>query len=181
MGLESSSYIALPLSVVGIVDVGRLIREIEALDQFFSAASVRAPGTQPKMPRTSRVLDEVLQLNKINGLIEADRKRLLDFLQQARTQAPVLHMSFSADPSPLFMTGLMGWLRQEIHPLVMLQIGLQPTIGAGCVVRTNNKYFDFSLRERLKKNNTTLLEKLRAATIEAERPEAIMPGTEVQI
>ena len=41
----------------------------------------------------------------------------------------------------------MTWLRREIHPLVLMTVGLQPNIGAGCIVRTTNKYFDFSLRQ----------------------------------
>ena len=56
-------------------------------------------------------------------------------------------MSFSADPSVTFLTKLMTWLRQEIHPQVLLTVGLQPTIGAGCILRTTNRYFDFSLRQ----------------------------------
>jgi F0F1-type ATP synthase delta subunit len=77
-------------------------------------------------------------------------------------------MSFSADPSPQFTQKLAAWLRQEIHPFVLLQVGLQPNIGAGCVVRTTNKYFDFSLRERFKSKRPLLMEKLKSLGTKVE-------------
>jgi F0F1-type ATP synthase delta subunit len=105
-------------------------------------------------------MDEVIQLNQINVLVEPERQRLAEFLLQVRKHAPVLHISFSADPSPLFTQKLVTWLRREIHPFVLLQIGLQPNIGAGCVVRTTNQYFDFSLRQNFIEKRGLLAEKL---------------------
>jgi hypothetical protein len=76
-----------------------------------------------------------------------DRQRLQQFLVDIKERSPVIHVSFSADPSPLFAEKLVTWLRREIHPLLLLNIGLQPNIGAGCILRTTNKYFDFSLKQ----------------------------------
>lgn len=151
----------LPIAVVSRVDVGRLLREVKLLDDFLRQSEIREPGTQPKIPRTSKLLDETIGANKINVLFEQDRNRLLHFLMEVYGRAPVLHMSFSADPSPLFVQKLMTWLRREIHPLVLLQVGMQPNMGAGCVVRTTNKYFDFSLRSRFTERRAVLAQKLR--------------------
>ena len=140
----------LPVSVVSRVDIGRLLREVEAIDSFLKQSAIREPGSPVKMPKTSRLFDEVVQVNKVNVLHEDERLRLYHFLTDVRKDAPTVHMSFSADPSPAFTQRLIAWLRAEIHPVVLLQVGLQPNIGAGCVVRTTNKYFDFSLRSRLK-------------------------------
>jgi F0F1-type ATP synthase delta subunit len=153
----------LPTSVTSRIDLGRLIREVEALNEFLEQAAIRQPGSAVKMPKTSRFLDEILELNKINVLVEADRSRLRAFLTIVKQKAPVLHMSFSADPSPVFTQKLTTWLRREIHPFVLLQVGLQPNIGAGCVVRTTNKYFDFSLRERFTASRPLLMQKLQGA------------------
>jgi F0F1-type ATP synthase delta subunit len=38
----------------------------------------------------------------------------------------------------------------------MLQIGLQPAIAAGCMLRTTNKVFDMSLRTHLMKQSDYL-------------------------
>lgn len=158
------NIIILPTNVTGRMDVGRLVREVEALDNFLEQASVRQPGTPMKMPKTSKLLDEMLESNKINALVEEDRKRLLNFLITVRAKAPVLHISFSADPSPVFSQKLVTWLRQNIHPLVLLQIGKQPNIGAGCVVRTTNKYFDLSLKQHFAKQQALLMSKIHGVT-----------------
>jgi F0F1-type ATP synthase delta subunit len=160
---KNDAFLVLPTSVVGRVDVGRLLREAEALDNFLTQANLRQPGTPMTLPKMSRLLDETIMVNKVNVLIEAERNRLLHFLMEVYSRAPMLHMSFSADPSTVFVQKLVAWLRQEIHPLVLVQIGLQPNMGAGCVVRTNNKYFDFSLRQRFNEKHDLLAQRLRGA------------------
>ena len=117
-----------------------------------------------KMPKTSKLLDEMLELNKINALVEVDRRKLLNFLMIVRTKAPIIHISFSADPSPLFSQQLVTWLRGNIHPFVLLQIGKQPNIGAGCVLRTTNKYFDLILRQHFAKQRPLLTAKLKESS-----------------
>lgn len=161
MDRSTQQYYILPVAVVGRVDVGRLVRELEAVDNFLNQAAIRQPGTAVQLPKTSRLLDEILLMNKVNTFQELERRRLADFLRNVYEKAPTLHMSFSADPSPLFMQRLMTWLRREIHPLVLVQVGLQPNIGAGCVVRTDNKHFDFSLRNRFGERRDMLMQVLR--------------------
>lgn len=161
---QDNSILILPLGVAGRMDVGRLIREMEALDNFLEQAAVRKPGTAMQMPKTSKLLDEMLEHNKLNGLVEQDRKRLMNFLMIVRAKAPIIHMSFSADPSPLFTQKLIAWLRENVHPFVLLQVGLQPNIGAGCIVRTTNKYFDLSLRQHFAKQQALLMAKIQGAT-----------------
>jgi G3E family GTPase len=90
----------------------------------------------------------MVQLNKLDLAQPGHRAALRQFLASVKASSPVLHLSFSADPAPAFLEKLMAWLRREIHPALLVTIGLQPTIGAGCLLRTTNKYFDFSLRQR---------------------------------
>lgn len=156
-------YLSLPLSVATKMDVGRLMRELQQVDNFLNEAAIRTPGTPVKMPKTSRLLDETIAVNKINLLHEEDRNRLIGFIANVRAKAPIMHISFSADPSPAFTQKLITRLRSEIHPLVLLQLGLQPNIGAGSVLRTTNMYFDFSLRKRLEQKGDVLAGVLRGA------------------
>jgi hypothetical protein len=166
---NADNFLSLPLGVVSRVDLGRLLREVEILDDFFKQSAIREPGTSVQAPKTSRMLDDMLASNKVNILLEEDRNRLLSFLMTVKKQAPTLHMSFNADPSPLFIQRLMKYLREEIHPLVLVQVGLQPNIGAGCILRTTNKYFDFSLREHFKQQRHILIEHMRGAQVAAEK------------
>lgn len=182
--MSSEGYLNLPIQATGRVDVGRILREVEQIDNFLRQAAIREPGTPVKMPKTSRLLDEFTSSNKLNLLHDDDRLRALNFLVEVKAKAPVMHMSFSVDPSPAFTQQITMWLRQEIHPLVLLQVGLQPNIGAGCVMRTTNKYFDFSLREHFKKQRQLLIQKLhgdlQAQASSADQPAGVQSGASEQ-
>ena len=168
MAHEAKNTLGLPVSIVSRTDVGRLHRELKTLDEFLQQAAIRQPGTATKLPRTSRLMDEFLQINKLNALVEDDRKGALAFLDFAYKHAPVIHMSFNADPSPLFSQRLITWMRDEIHPQVLIQSGLQPSIGAGCTVRVASKHFDFSLREHFKSKREILIQQIAKAATDAQ-------------
>lgn len=156
---QTPKMVGLPVQVVSPTDLGRLTRELEKLDDKLHQAELRKEG-EIKMPRTSRLLDKSLELNKINLLDAADRRLLIQFLEATHAKAPVLHMSFSADPPASFMEKIVTWFRKEVHPLALVTIGLQPNIGAGCVLRTRNKYFDLSLRQEFEEKKGLLREAL---------------------
>lgn len=159
----AAEQLQLPIGAVTRADIGRLMLEAESVDNFLTQAAVRESGTNMQLPKTSRLLDEIVAVNKLNLLQQADRQKLRDFLKFVRTKAPILHISFSSDPSPIFQQRLITWIRQQLHPYTLLQIGLHPSIGAGCVVRTTNKFFDFSLRQRFSDQRMLLISKLRGA------------------
>lgn len=174
--------VGLPVSIVGPVDIGRLIRELAAIDDALIQLGLRQKGAEIKMPKTTQNMDQMLELNKLNLLLPADRKLLEQFLNSVRAKAPVLHVSFSADPAPAFTEKLLTWMRREIHPLLLLTIGMQPNIGAGCVVRGVNKHFDFSLRKDFLKKRDLLLRQLSpevAAAPIASPPAAVLPTAAV--
>lgn len=158
--------LTLPVTVTGPADVGRLLRELQLIDQSLLQLGLREGGSEVKMPKTSRLMDQIAEANKLNLLQKLDRAELEHFLTTIKEKAPVLHMSFSADPSIAFLEKLMAWLRREIHPSVLLTIGLQPTIGAGCILRTTNRQFDFSLREDFVSKRDILLSKIAAPETE---------------
>lgn len=150
----------LPVQISTPVDVGRLLRETQEVNETLLQLKLRQDGKQPALPKISSALDQLVQLNKLNLLQEADRKQLEEFLKMLKDSAPVVHVSFSADPSVSFMEKLIAWLRREIDPLIIVTVGLQPAIGVGCVVRTTNKQYNFSLRENFKKKRDLLRDQL---------------------
>ena len=167
--------VGLPLMVVGPVDVGRLIRELESVDNQLLEAKLR--NTETHVPKLSKLMEQTVDMNKLDLLQEKDRKRLKELLETVREQAPVLHISFSADPTPVFIEKLMAWLRREVHPVVLMTIGLQPNIGAGCIIRSSNKQFDCSLRQDFANKRDVLMKKIAgdapAAVSAAPAPEAV--------
>lgn len=159
---DKPKTLVLPLMVASPADVGRLIHELDLIEDALLQLGLRTGGSKVKLPATSRLMDQTIQANKLNLLHKNDIASLRRFLKEVKQQSPVLHISFSADPTPHFIEKLMTWLRREIHPAVLLTSGLQPNIGAGCIVRTANKQFDLSLRQDFVKKRDLLISQLAA-------------------
>jgi F0F1-type ATP synthase delta subunit len=158
---HDSSALHLPVTTVTVVDIGRLQRELEALDNFLAQAAARESGESISMPKTTKTFEDFAKQNALQLLQETDRDKLREFLESVRQKAPVIHMSFSAEPSAAALQKIIIWLRTEIDPLVLLQVGLQPSIAAGCVLRTTNKYFDFSMRKHFYKQRGLLMQGMK--------------------
>ncbi len=154
----------LPNLVISPTDVSRLRRELEALDDYLEQARLRQPNQTSRLPRTSPLFEELGLINKLDFNQAADRQKTARFLDFMKTSAPVVHISFSADPSAAFLAKLLTWLRQNIHPLLLVRVGLQPTIAAGCVIRTNSHVFDFSLRRHLLESRPMLIQSIQQKT-----------------
>lgn len=143
-------------------DLKRTRRELELLDDVLHQAALRQGGKAVKLPTTSRILDELARDSDLNLLKKTDRDRLVKFLQLLMQKAPVVHISFASEPSGAFLSKLIVWLRANIHPQIFMSVGLQPSIAAGCIVRTANRQFDFSLRQSLQNQTAALSASLRA-------------------
>lgn len=159
--MASSKPILLPTSVVSPGDVKRLRREIETIEDFLHQAGLRVGGTAVKLPPASRVLQDMAEGAELNLLQAVDRRQLSSYMSSLLDTAPLLHMSFASTPSPAFLGKLLTWLRANIHPQVLVTVGVQPSIAAGCIVRTANKQFDLSLRQSFNDQKVTLIDSLR--------------------
>ena len=161
MEREVSSFVLPPL-VVGLADIMRLKRELDGLYEYLHQAALRhTPETELKMPKTSRVLDELIKANKLDLLKREQYEQTLAELNAIEQKAPQIHLSFSADPSPAFTVRIVEWLRLNVHPGIMVQVGLQPTLAAGCVVRTTNKQFDLSIKHHFEASRPLLIQKIQ--------------------
>lgn len=159
----NESRLKLPTSVVGQTDINRLLRELGALDDFFLSAASRTAGTPVKPPRITFMLEQVARDNKFNLLEATNRDQLKTELQAVLKIAPVLHISFAAEPEPRLTDALVNWLRSNIHPYTLLIVGLQPTIAAGSVLRSGNQIFDMSLRSHLQEQEGYLVKLIEGA------------------
>lgn len=157
-GKSTHQMVGLPLQVIGPVDVGRLIRELESIDNVLMEQELRKQAAE--LPRTSHMMERTIEFNKLDLQSKEQRSQLMELLKTVKDRAPLLHISFSSDPTADFIEKLMAWLRQQIHPVLLLTIGLQPNIGAGCIVRSTNKYFDCSLRQDFLNKRDLLMKEL---------------------
>lgn len=169
----------LPSDLIGSADLSALLREMNALEDFFVGAKVRQAGSvQQQPPRITRTLDSLCRANQYNLLDEKHRRELNDQLTQIRQKAPQVHISFAAEPSPKALERILAWFRASVHPQLLLQVGLQPNIAAGCVIRTPNKFFDLSLRAYLEKQEPYLVELTKGAlSVAKPAPRAAVAAT----
>jgi F0F1-type ATP synthase delta subunit len=151
----------LPVLLTGRTDLVRLRRELESLEDYLHQAALRKETPDHlKLPKTSRMLDAFAADNKLDLLHRADHEKAQTAIDTMLAHAPQMHISFSVEPSSAFLAKLVTWLRQNIHPQVLVHVGLQPGIAAGCIVRTQNKQFDLSLRHSFEKNRGLLVTQL---------------------
>lgn len=176
--MEPSRQFVLPVSVISPTDIARLLREIESIDDFFRQATIREGGEPTGvMPQTSKLMDQVISSNELNLLQVEDRAGIVVSLDAMSKSAPVLHISFSVDPPGSHVQKIVSWLRSNIDATTLVTVGLQPNIGAGCVVRTTNRIFDMSLRDFFARKRQFFVDKLHIAiadpsVLEAEQQAA---------
>jgi len=159
--MEHDQY-TLPTSLISQGDIRRTLRELTNLDEFIKQAQLRQTGEAvERLPKTSKGLNDFSTLNHLNLLKESDRSKSLGFLTDLTKNAPIVHISFATDPSASFMVKIISWFRHNINQLIVLDIGLEPTIAAGCTIRTDSHFHDFSLRHHFDDQRSFLLSKLR--------------------
>ena len=169
MALESTqarvqarqSALVLPVQILTPGDVARLIRELEDLEQFFEEAKIKGATTKT-VPQASQALTTFVKENQLNMLHESDRAALKKYLNIIKSKAPVVHLSFATDPKPDFLMKLVAWFRTNADPYVLIHVGLQPNIAAGCILRTTNKYFDLSFKQHFLESKAKLAAALGA-------------------
>lgn len=159
--MSSEPGINLPDNIVTSLDLGKIQRELFSLDQFLGASKSHNPG---KLPYTSPALQKMAKDAKINLLLEGDRSRFTKQLQFVRRTAPTVQISFASDPTSQALRPIVRWFRENGHLNTLINIGVQPNIAGGCVVRTSSQTFDFSLQKLFKTNNQSLAKALSIST-----------------
>jgi F0F1-type ATP synthase delta subunit len=142
-------------------DITRVHRELRNYLDIITQSALRHDNPI-KYPSISDNLRGIVIENKIDLKQEKECQRLLSELESIAKHAPVVHISFSNDPEPEMLYKLIQWFRDKINPNIFIQVGVQPTIAAGVVIRTPNKHFDFSIRRHLYNNKSKLAEALKA-------------------
>lgn len=169
MALNNKELFNLPPEVVGKADINSLLRELELLES--ELLKLKGQVTSSSSPKNTqlKVTNELAQTAAINSCdlkITSDRQKLTQRLTDVRDQAPMLHISFAAEPPPKVTQAILSWLRDNVHRYALLHIGLQPDIAAGCVLRTPNKIFDLSLRASFEKQKPYLIELIKSVAVE---------------
>lgn len=150
----------LPESIASSTDLSRVYRELQSVEDFFHQSSLRTPGSQSSLPKTTKNLENLFETNGVSVLEKASRQNMLDVLGKLNDKAPVIHISFATEPTASFMEKVVGWSRKNINSYLLINVGLQPNVIVGCNVRTTNKVFDMSLRNRFESSKHILKERI---------------------
>ncbi len=153
---------ALPPSIVSQADVTRLLRELESYEEVAEQRSLAKGAAKAAKPvRYSDHLRAVADELSLELSRRADRQKLLRFLEYVRTKTPVISVYFAREPSYETQTRLVTWFRREVHPQALLDVGVRPSIIGGCIVRSANRYFDYSLAAGLDQADETLHKRIK--------------------
>lgn len=153
----------LPNRIAGSSDLAKTLRELEKVDDFLYQTNIRMPGRPVTLPKSSKMLDDLAEVNRLSLLEAADRKKLLEALEKLSQNPAVMHISFASEPSSSFLDKIVSWSRENIDPFVLVNVGMQPSVIVGCEVRTTNKVFDMSLRSKFEKMHDVLVKELEEA------------------
>jgi len=157
----------LPSSLVTKIDISRLAREVERVDnEYIEAAAREKAGSHDSVqPALSGQLVEFLDNNQLNIEDGQARSALVKELRLLKDTAPVIHMTFSVTADGESLQTLVHWLRESVHPQAVIDVGLQPALVAGVYLRTPNHVHDYSLRAMLDGHRDLLTKELEAIRV----------------
>lgn len=162
--VKTHSDFILPPSVVRRADITRLVREFEQIDGDLITTAIRKSvgSDQPLELQLSTQLADFLTQNQLKPRNLHERSVLIKELRLLNDTAPVVHMTFAVEADEESLQQLVQWLRESVHPQVVVTVGLQPGLVAGVYLRTPNHVHDLSLRAKLKEHRHVLVKELGA-------------------
>ena len=154
--MERKALLKLPVILTTKQDVTHVHRELQNFCDLVVQSFAR--HEKPiKYPPISDSLRALAVDNQINLHEEKACKTLLGDIEELKNSLIIMHISFPNDPPPDILQKIVTWLRKEFSPIIVIQVGLQPSIAAGIILRTPNRQYDFSLRQHLYKNRDKLI------------------------
>jgi len=136
--------------------------EVERLRTWISDSAVKrkvgsTPAPEPShSPETQLVLDSWLGGQAMNVT------QLTELISQLRALKPVtVYVTLAALPGEALRLHLVQWFRSSCREDVLINFSADRTIGGGIIVRTPNRIFDFSFRQRLVDGRLKLPEIIR--------------------
>lgn len=153
--------LALPPTLITKVDFAHMINEVEVIDAALEAQKVRGyKKEQYRLPAISRTLSDFLTLNQVDVLDDHTRMAFKAQVRKLKDKVPIVHLTFATPADAESLEYLAGWIRQEIHPLAVLSVGMQPSLIGGTYIRTPNHVHDYSMRALFKGKTSVLVEEL---------------------
>ncbi len=103
-----------------------------------------------KPPELSKTANEVISdWSKNKSLDKSGVEELIDILNKFTVKAPRINITLAAPSSGDLRKKLIGWLRDNIAPNILVTFDFNKTILGGMVLRSGSKIFDWSFRRQI--------------------------------
>jgi F0F1-type ATP synthase delta subunit len=162
--VKNYAEFVLPSNVVTRVDVSHVVSELERVDNDITTATVRAQLNPQEVtrPAMSQQLTAFLEQNHMNLDNSQARSEIIKQLRLLKDKVPVIHMTFAVTADGESLATLTQWVRNQVHPQAVIDVGLQPALVGGVYVRTPNHIHDWSLRAKLHDGHDILVKELES-------------------
>ena len=136
--------------------------EVERLRSWLSDSEVKqkvgatAAGEPSRSPETQALIDGWLEGKPMT----ADTLGEL-IAELAKLKPITVHVTLAALPGEGLKLTLIEWFRKNCRPDLLISFSADRTIGGGLVIRTPNRIFDYSFRQRLIDGRTKIPELVR--------------------
>jgi hypothetical protein len=104
--------------------------------------------------RAQAILAPIEQSAWTLELVDEVSKRL----ESLKSTAPLVRITLPGLPSPKLRAELVGWLRREINPNILVSFSFNRLLAGGMVIRAGSKIYDFSFSGALLKQRSRLAE-----------------------
>lgn len=155
----ASKDLNLVLSIQKPSQLRKILRELDNLENKISTQRIKNEDQAQDLD-ISPALDELLKENELDIFKDEDFNNLKNFLVSLQDNALVLHFTFNQPASDSTLNKLVKWIRENIDPKTLITTGLNNSIGVGFILRTTNKYYDFSLGHVLRDKRELLVKKI---------------------
>lgn len=159
--------VILPSELYSQAQLGAVLAELRQYGGLLRDRAVRQKVTQvdEPAPELSDLTAKALRANRVVSADSAAVEVLLYELENMRPHIPVAHIMLAAIPSDVVRSQLMAWLREQIHPQLLVSLAARPDIGGGIVLQVGSRRYDLSYRTQLLQNKPHIIEVLRRAGV----------------
>ncbi len=147
---------ALPKQITSMAQIYQIISYIDdSLSSKRKIETFHKAGVKGKVDQIE--LPEIMQCffsDKISWYDIADLRNKLDSIVKT---SPVITITLSGIPSTEFKIKITTWFR-TLNPFILIEIIVDESIIGGCLVKTERRELDFSMRSSLSSFSGNLLE-----------------------
>lgn len=149
----------LPDSIGGKRDLILAMRQVEQIlnDRLQDEVRERFGAKRVGTKAGQRAYEDLLEVNKLKDDTET-LKKLMQALEGLKQHSPKIRIAFAQEPDQDLYKQIVAWFRHEINPGLLVQVGVQPNIGGGFVLRTNARRYDMSLKTKILNSTPKFLE-----------------------